>query len=284
MTKMAMIQKTNALRWSRLPRSLLSAVLVIFFFCAGGCLNGGEAGDITNLKITDFSQLNTPGDFSGVFLVNSYDVPIEKFALIRIFAESMDTLIRGSSDIENFSNDGLYCGRSSPEDYARFEKCLEESSAKRHRSISMLIYEQSGDQFWFKPAAEGMVIYKDRRTMPRSIDLSQGRLGFMLSVAPETDPLATLIVAPIFQKRQGIADTNLHQNEALVHRGRTVIESLSVSTMIRVGDFVLFCPDVLPLDNITFSKYAFEAQDDTKFRIYSIFCRKITTSAGGLDG
>jgi hypothetical protein len=270
------IQGSKTIYAGKFLQCLLITAVITMMALTGGCTPAGSGHDISDIKITDFSMLEVPGkEASAVLVVSIYDVPIEKFALVRIFAAGTESLIKPSYE-EYFKKDGIYCGRFSFDRFKGFEQMLYESLASEQRTISMLLYDQMSNCFWFEPGGEEILIYNDGRSMPRSLDLSEGRLGFMLAMSTDTQPLPLLLAAPVFQKRFTIPEIYLRRSDLPYDTGRTVIESLSVSAMIKGGDFLLFCPDAMPLDEMTFSKHAFRAEDETKFRIYSIFCKGLT--------
>ncbi|MFI4912284.1 MAG: hypothetical protein ACIAQZ_11515 [Sedimentisphaeraceae bacterium JB056] len=120
-----------------------------------------------------------------------------------------------------------------------------------------------------------MLIYRDWQSMPRSLNIANGRLGFLASVSVGEKEQTTLVIAPAFQKKGVIPDIYTRKIEENIDSGRIILDSLTYSTVINEGNFLILCPEILPLDDMTFSKYTFKSEQETKFRIYAILCRNI---------
>ena len=143
--------------------------------------------------------------------------------------------------------------------------------------MTFLFYYDRSEYFWFEPVDDSMLIYKDINNMPKSLDLNNGRLGVSISILPDVDRDPAMIAVPVFQERYTIPENFLKAADKPIFAGRTTIKSLAVSSRMQMGDFLLLSPDMIPLDAMTFSKYAFNGKDDTTFRIYCVFCRSITS-------
>ncbi len=261
--------------------SVINKCLFLITFAAvlSGCAAEFNSSKISDVKITDFSTLHSPGNgFEAVFVVSVYEIPLRKFALIRIFAAAGEQRLPEEGFSDEHKRSGLCRSLHSLEQYPEFEDSLDRCEAEHKRTFSMLLYDELADYFWLDTAEKDMLIYRDWKNMPKSVNISTGRLGFSLTVFDKSPP--ALLVSPVFQESSVIPKQYLKAAGKPSETGRTVLKSLSVSTSIQRGDFLLLCPDMIPLDEMSFGKYAFETKDD-KFKIYRIFCKSITGSKDG---
>lgn len=257
----------------------MKALLVIVLIVVAGCSSPTKKNSTLDVKITDFSELQIPGDgLSASFLIRRYEIPIERFALIRIFAEQAQNLRLDPIIAERLKKDGLYYSLASLSDYDLFEEAMQKSTAQMQRNIAMLLYDSSSEYFWLKKTIKDTLIYDDWQSLPKMLNLSNGRLGFALSISSDDKSPPVLIVAPVFQENEIIPEKYLKYVDKEIDTGRTVMTQLSITAMMQRGDFLLLCPEIMPLDDMTFSKYVFRSEDKSKFNIYCIFCKNITAS------
>lgn len=274
-------------RGCRLRQPLLKAFFPLAAIClilASGCSEPAKAkpaADIAGLKLQDFSELKVPGERgrSAIFIVCCYEVDLENLALVRILAGEMQNVLPAGSRGKEITADGLYAAYIDRRGLGKVFECLEQSKAKPQRQIAMMFYDLSSEDYWFTDAPNhGRVSYKGISGDTAQLDMSDGYLGFSFAVSfnRRLQNGLPFTVSPVYQNKNTIPGAFLSKLGQDIDTGRQILSKLSFTAVMDIGDALIICPDMVPLDDSTFSKYAFSGASDTKFKIYCVFCKSIT--------
>lgn len=257
---------------------ILAAMAIILCGCAPSAAVKKEP-DITNLKLEDFSELKVPGEgSSALFNIVSYDVDIEKFAIVRIAAEQMQSLLPKGDRGERIRADGMYAAMLRKNQQAVLSELLVESNARVIKTTSLLFYDATPEDFWLKNTNDhGSIQYKDPEGNSHLLEMDDGFLGISFSITFERLVFGVpLTISPQFQQKNSLPESYLKRLNNYSKNGRMILSDLSFTAPMNIGDFLVICPDMLPLDNQTFSSYAFRGEKDSTFKIYSIYCKSLT--------
>ncbi len=271
---------------SRLRGRLLHFPLIMILMWAAIILTGCAAPaavkkepDITNLKLQDFSELKVPGTGnSALFTVGCYDVPLERFAIVRIAADQMHRAMPADERGTQMAEDGIFAVMARTKQRVILDAMLEESNAKLVRTTSMLFYDGSPDDIWLtRPDDHGEVMYTDTDGTLHRLRMNEGFLGVGFAVSFERGLLGIpLTILPQYQRKDALPKAYLQKLGSYSENGRMILAGLSFTTLMNIGDFLVICPEMVPLDEGTFSSYAFRGEKESTFKIYLIYCKSLT--------
>lgn len=252
---------------------------LLLFGILGGCADSSVLKETEKLRLTDFSRLQIPGsaDKSITLVVSSYELPLNKFAIIRIFGNRLKSLIPEDKRSEHFESDGFFAALGTKNEQTYLTETLLESKAIHNRTVTMLFYESKAQSYpIITEKDKGEIIYNDLDGMPHSISLSAGSIGLDIAVFLEQQDLIPITVTPVYNKNTALAKSIFKKFSKDVNQGKTALAGLSLTAPAFKENFILLCPDTAILDDHTFSKYAFKGKKESTFKIYIIFCENIT--------
>ncbi len=257
---------------------MLITTSVVITGCAAPA-SGKKAADTSNLKLGDFSELKVPGNgHSALFIMNCYDVEYDKFAIVRIMAGQAHNVLPAGERGESIRKDGIFAAVVRGKQQETLAAMLNESGAEHTRKTTLMFYDTMLEDFWVTGINDrGSVVYKDAEGVSHTLEMEKGFLGVSFGISFERRLLGIpFTISPQYRQRDALPKAYLQKLGSYNENGQMSLSQLSFTAPMNIDDFLVICPDMVPLDEGSFSSYAFRGKRETTFRIYCIYCKNIT--------